>query len=247
MKLFVRRDLSSRITSEVFVNLTHVNARKIELVWDEEDLLSLLISRIKQNEQFCTSIGTDGLSNAEIFEKLFPKQVDQGSRKPETWVWMMRRIRDGNNVKPPRNLIDLIKFALEAQLKKEERGQRQFSPGVVLFEADSLRRALSQLSQQRVNDTLLAEAREQSRIIRKFKAGKAEQNKESIARTLNVSKADVASFIQPLLELGFLEDIGGSYKVPSLYREGLQITQGKAFAQSDDNLSTEAEDDDENA
>jgi hypothetical protein len=30
--------------------------------------------------------------------------------------------------------------------------------------------------------------------------------------------------------MGFLEEIGGSYKVPMLYRDGREITQGKAFS-----------------
>jgi hypothetical protein len=29
---------------------------------------------------------------------------------------------------------------------------------------------------------------------------------------------------------GFLEKIGATWKVPMLYRDGLEITQGKAFA-----------------
>lgn len=42
--------------------------------------------------------------------------------------------------------------------------------------------------------------------------------------------ADTKQIIKILLEIGFLEPIGESYKVPMLYRDGLGITQGKAFA-----------------
>jgi hypothetical protein len=38
LKLFVRNDLFRRIIEGGFVNLTHINARKIEIVWDEDDL-----------------------------------------------------------------------------------------------------------------------------------------------------------------------------------------------------------------
>ncbi len=38
----------------------------------------------------------------------------------------------------------------------------------------------------------------------------------------NVTKA--------LAELGFLEKLGDTYKIPSLYRDGLNVTQGKAFS-----------------
>lgn len=37
LKLFVRKDLFRRIIAGGFVNLTHVNARKIEIIWDDDD------------------------------------------------------------------------------------------------------------------------------------------------------------------------------------------------------------------
>jgi hypothetical protein len=40
LKLFVRRDLFRNIVKGGFVNLTHINARKVEIVWDEQDLLN---------------------------------------------------------------------------------------------------------------------------------------------------------------------------------------------------------------
>ena len=48
LKLFLRRDLFRRIIAGGFVNLTHVNARKFEIIWDEEDLLNLLCRRIQE-------------------------------------------------------------------------------------------------------------------------------------------------------------------------------------------------------
>jgi len=42
------------------------------------------------------------------------------------------------------------------------------------------------------------------------------------------------------MDIGFLEDIKDTYKVPTLYREGLNITQGKAF-----DATADAEDEDE--
>ena len=48
--------------------------------------------------------------------------------------------------------------------------------------------------------------------------------------------------VKPLVAIGFLEVIKGSFRVPTLYREGMKITQGKAF---EDPSSTSAEDEDE--
>lgn len=228
LKLFLRRDLFRRVTSSGFVNLTHINAKKLEIIWDEEDLLNLLARRIRENKEFVEGLGLANVSDQEMFDRIFPDQVDFGLRKPRTWVWMMRRVRDGNDVKPPRNLIDLIKFSREAQLRKEDRDPRELTADS-LVEPDALRRGLSQLSESRVNDTLLAEAGVLSPIISRFRDGKAEHNIESLADVLSSPITGVKSAIKPLLELGFLEDIKGTYKVPTLYREGLGITQGKAF------------------
>lgn len=234
LKLFLRRDLFRRVTSTGFVNLTHINAKKLEIIWDEEDLLNLLVRRMRENKDFIADIDAAKLSDLEMFNRIFPDQVDFGLRKPKTWVWIMRRVRDGNDVKPPRNLIDLIKFSREAQLPKEDRDPRQLTDETII-ESESLRKGLSQLSESRVNDTLLAEAGLLSPAIAKFRDGKAEHNAESLSDVLGVTIAEVKNAIKPLLELGFLEDIKGTYKVPTLYREGLGITQGKAFQVEGDN------------
>ena len=49
LKLFIRNDLFGRITTGGFVNLTHVNARRLQLSWAEEDLLDLLTRRLVDN------------------------------------------------------------------------------------------------------------------------------------------------------------------------------------------------------
>lgn len=229
IKLFVRRDLFRRIVGDGFVNLTHINAMKKEIIWDEEDLLNLLCRRIRLNEKFCREIGIFDAPDSAVFSALFPNQVDQGLRKPKTWVWVMRRIRDGNDVKPPRNLIDLITFARDAQLRREDRDPREYREDTKAFEPEALRKALSLPSEQRVNDTLLAEAKALAPLVERFRRGKAEHNEESIALLFGIGTREVTTFVKPLIDLGFLEEIKGNYKIPALYREGLEVTQGKGF------------------
>src|ERR1041384_1936430 len=135
LKIFVRNDLFRKITrgEEGFVNLTHI--RRIAVVWDDDDLLNLLIRRIKTNEEFVKTLGLEGKSAKDIFYALFPDQVDAGKGKAKTWKWILSRIRDGNNVKPPRNLIDLAKKAQEEQQRREDReGEaREFKANSVLI------------------------------------------------------------------------------------------------------------------
>jgi len=229
LKLFVRNDLFRKVIQGGFVNLTHVNARKMEIIWEEEDLLNLFCRRVRESESFIKTVGLVGRTDREIFDQIFPKQIDQGLRKPTTWSWIMSRIRDGNGIKPPRNLIDLTIKAKEAQIRSEERTPREYSHERPIFEADSVRRAHRALSEQRVNDTLLAEAADLVPMIERFRGGKAEHNEGSLSASLEVPEPDVRKAIKPLLEMGFLEEVGGTFKVPMLYRDGLEITQGKAF------------------
>jgi hypothetical protein len=230
LKLFVRRDLFRKVTQGGFVNLTHINARKIEIIWEDEDLFEMLYRRITTANEFTKAINVNiNSSSQQIFDIIFPDQVDAGNRKPKTWTWILSRIRDGANVKAPRNLIDLVKKAQESQLRKEERDNREYIHGTPIIEADAIKRALTALSHERVKDTLLAESGDYSSIIDKFRDGKAEHNEKSISVILGENLDQTRETIKILISIGFLEPIGTNYKVPILYRDGLGITQGKAF------------------
>lgn len=233
LKLFVRNDVFRKVIQGGFVNLTHVNARKMEILWEEEDLLNLFARRVRESQPFVSAMGVGGATDKVIFDRIFPRQVDQGDRKPTTWSWIMSRIRDGNGVKPPRNLIDLTIKAKEAQIRSEERNPRELTHSAALIESDSIRRAHRALSDQRVQDTLLAEAADLVPTIERFRDGKAEHNESSLAALLGLPESQIRAAIKPLIDMGFLEEVGGgsrTFKVPMLYRDGLRITQGKAFA-----------------
>jgi hypothetical protein len=236
LKIFVRRDVFRKIIKGGFVNLTHINARKLEIRWDEDDLRNLLIRRVRDSKEFAGALDIAEDSDEAVFYKIFPDQVRQGERQSKTWKWMMSRIRDGNDIKPPRNLIDLVEKAREAQIRSEERDPRDIISGTPIISADAIAKAQRQLSETRVEDTLLAEAAELSPLIDKFRNGRAEHNLQSLADTLGVGIEEVKTTIKPLQELGFLEETGSTFKVPMLYRDSLRIAQGKAFeaVRSDD-------------
>jgi len=230
LKLFVRKDLFRRVIAGGFVNLTHINARKIDIIWEDSDLNNLLFRRINENRLFLQNAGLGDASWVDIFSVLFPPQVDVGERKTTTWNWMLSRVRDGNGVKSPRNLLDLVAKAQDAQLRKEARGSLEHTKQESLISSESIKKGLSALSDERVNDTLLAEAANHADIILKFQDGKAEHNQKTISQLLNIEdEGRIKDQIKSLMEIGFLEQIGESYKIPSLYRDGLRITQGKAF------------------
>lgn len=245
MKLFVRKDLFRRIIADGFVNLTHVNARKIEIVWDDEDLFDLLCRRLAENKEVMKQLGLGEDPRAEAFEAVFPGKVEMAERKPTTWNWMLARIQDGNGIKPPRNLIDLVGKSKDAQVRTEAREAREHESGQPLIGADALKRGLAALSSERVEDTLLAEAGDYAPAVERFRGGKAEHNLDSLAETLGVRPGEVKELLQPLTEIGFLEPVGQNFKVPMLYRSGLEITQGKAFQAAGDGGEKEEEEEEE--
>jgi hypothetical protein len=63
-----------------------------------------------------------------------------------------------------------------------------------------------------------------------FRGAKAEQNADSLRELLGSSNGALSESIDALVRCGFLERIGDTWKVPMMYRDGLGITQGKAFA-----------------
>lgn len=226
LKLFVRRDLFARIIKGGFVNLTHINARNISITWEDADLFALLFNRLKESKRFVELANLEGADSKTVFATVFPEKVDPGTNRPLTWNWILTRIRDGNGVKSPRNLVDLVIKAIEAQQRREATSPRTHADGQPLITGDALKRALTELSIERIEDTLLAEAGDSADLIRRFEGGKAEHNADSLGALFG---ADADSVTKQLISLGFLESVGQTYKVPMLYRSGMQITKGKAF------------------
>ena len=207
LKLFLRKDLFRRIIGSGFVNLTHVNARKIEIVWDDDDLLDLLARRIKDNPEFLAEVGLDvDASVDDVMLTIFPSQVDTGERRPSTKKWILSRIRDSNDVKAPRNLIDLVQKAQKAQLRREQRDSSHYDKGDPLIQSEAIKRGLAALSEARVEDTLLAEASgELGRFIELFRGGKAEHNDSSLTKLLELDVDKLSEAIKSLIQIGFLE------------------------------------------
>lgn len=105
-----------------------------------------------------------------------------------------------------------------------------YTADISLIESDAIKNALRRLSIERVEDTLLAEAsKDMARLIEAFRDGKVEHNDETIANLFSVDIDTANGFAKSLMDIGFLEQVGRSYKIPMLYRDGLNVTQGKAF------------------
>ena len=231
VKLFVRRDLFRKIVSGGFVNLTHISARRIEINWHKEDLMPVLCKRIRQSNVFLEMIQGENLTDRQLFYTLFPHRMGNGKTHPMTWRWMLSRIRDGNNVYSPRNLIDLVNKAVDHQTRRELRFNRTFDKHKPLIEHQSLRFAYEQLSEERVIDTLQAEVNSDINVlIEALRNGKSQHNLDSLKQVLSIDNdAYVLSFASALRDIGLFEIKGQIFEIPHLYRHGLSIKRGKAF------------------
>ena len=221
LKLFVRKDLFRNIIRGGFVNLTHITARKIEIIWDQEDLFALLCRRIKASDEFLHHLSLAEATDNEVFAKVFSEKL---SPRKSTWKWLLDQIKDGSSFVSPRNLIDVVNLAVEEQTRVESRTPREYHADISIIEVASLKRALLRLSKTRVEDTLIAEAtNDVAVLIQGFRGGKAEQSSDTIAQLFGVSQSRAKELAEVLINIGFFERNNEKYKVPPLYRYGLEM------------------------
>lgn len=229
IKLFLRDDIYDKITHRGFRGLTHVASRASSPIeWTKEKMLDLVYQRIMNNQPVVQGLGLATILDREqVFYKIFPKQVDTGSRKSDTFSWMINRIKDGNGTFTPREMIQLLRNATKEQREIWARNPPEDDTGP-LIEPVALKKALRSVSQAKLKTYLYAEFSHLREHIEKFKEGKAEHNAKSLQEILGSPWQSTA---EQLRSVGFLEYLkqSATYKVPFLYREALSIKQGKAF------------------
>ncbi|MBG9791018.1 hypothetical protein ABD76_00070, partial [Paenibacillus dendritiformis] len=189
VKLFFRTDLFDLVSTDGgFRELTHVNDRTSPpIIWDSEKLLLMLMERFAFNEPVRDKYGfsRDDTKDEELrqaaFFSIFPQQIDPGSRKPDTWSWVVSRIQDGNYVRTPRDLQALAENAARKQREQLALGGDQDAE--TLIDSAAVKAGLVQLSEDKVRTSLIAENPHLEAAIRAFEKGKAEHNEKSLKKT----------------------------------------------------------------
>lgn len=217
LKFFMRRDYFSQISHSYLTGNTNISARRYDIDWNEEDLRRLLVSRIKSSDDFVSMVSSENIVVDDEFTFLFPRSVED--RK--TWNWIISHITDGMGVISPRNIIDITNRAILNQKKYDD---RDFRVGIDLIEAKSLKKAFLSLSEQRLEDTLLCENPLYSDVISRFTNQKYEHDKISLNKIINPENdKELDEVIKYLKSAGFLNEQAGLYRIPLLYRAGLNI------------------------
>lgn len=238
LKIFLRDDIWKRITSGGgFREASHIT-RTETIDWDQQSLMHLIIRRAVQNEAIRQYYAVDAdqvlvstRSQEALFFRIFPKQVDPGSRRPDTFRWMLSRTRDGTGETTPRELIHLLESCRKEQLHRLEIGEEE-PTGETLIGAAALKGALPDVSKSRLELTLYAEYPEHKAAIQRLEGGKTEHSIASLQAVWGTSEDQTRSEAQSLVDLGFFEARGDktspSYWVPFLYRDALNLIQGAA-------------------
>jgi len=237
LKVFLRSDIWDQITSAGFREASHIG-RKMTIGWDRPSLLSLVVSRAARNailqELLRTSreeaIQSSG-SQERFFYRLFPDQVDVGSRKPRTFDWMLTRTKDGTGRNAPRELIHFLNSLREVQVRRLEIGE---SPpeGESLFSRGAFKDALPEVSRTRLEQTIYAEYPNLRTRLEALRRSKTRHTGATLAQVWKVDVDRAKPMAEELVEVGFFEQRGTQerpeYWVPFLYRDALDMVQGTA-------------------
>jgi hypothetical protein len=237
LKIFLRTDIWTRITSEGFREASHIT-RHITISWNRNSLLNLVVRRAIYNDGIKEAYGvTDELPRQPVsdqetfFYGLCPDQVDVGPNKPTTLDWLLSRTRDGTQLNAPRELIHFLNCLREFQLKRQEHGEPE-PDGQQLFVRGAFKDALPEVSKVRLEQTLYAEHPERKAALEKLRGEKTLHTPETLAPIWGVSVEKAAVLASELTAIGFFELRGSkqspSYWVPFLYRDALDLVQGTA-------------------
>jgi hypothetical protein len=125
----------------------------------------------------------------------------------------------------------LLTAAKDVQLGKIEVGEKE-PADERLFGGGAIKEALGEVSQVRLEQTLYAEYPELREYLEKMQGQKTEQQLETLGMVWGTDEARSRQVADALVEVGFFERRGTreqpAYWVPFLYRDALEMIQGKA-------------------
>jgi len=237
LKIFLRTDIWRRITTVGFREASHIT-RHLTIEWNRSSMLNLIIRRVIQNavimdhyrnNKEVVLISTD--SQEKFFNRLFPEQVEVGSRKPSTFDWMLSRTWDGSKQAAPREIIHLLNELRNAQVRRLEIGESD-PEGGRLFSRSVFKDALSEVSKTRLEQTLYAEYPEFRKYIEKLRGENTQYAVSALVKIWNLSDDATMGVVRDLCTIGFFEQRGEKenpmFWVPILYRDALDLVQGTA-------------------
>jgi hypothetical protein len=229
-KIFIRTDIWDRISEPGFREGSHIE-KEVRITWTRPNLLNLVVRRLLHNEAIASFYAVkpeEILDNSEeqekLFDRVFPKQVETGTRKSRTFDWILARTMDGLGNNAPREIIHLLNRLREVQLERLDIGKDTPADGN-LFHKNCFKEAFRAVSDTRYQ-TLRQEYPALQAPLHKLKGQKTEQSIESLSKIWSMSPAEAEAVAEKLTELGFFENRVTHYWVPFLFRDALSMVQG---------------------
>jgi hypothetical protein len=236
LKIFLRDDILEQVTDgpNGLTALSHITGRQSDrLAWSEDQILHLIVNRLFASEAIRQSLGVDrdrlnasASYRQEAFYRVFPPTVHGGERQSKTLKWLYTHTMDGRNVVTPRDVIDLLTRAKQRQLDEFGADSEGSTPWIICGPA--IQYGLDELSKRKRDTFLKAEFPHFWEHISKLHGGRTEYLEASLEQLFG---GDASSVIRDLVSIGLLQEsrranVGKTYRIPYLYRAGLQLTQG---------------------
>ena len=233
LKVFLRDDILEHIVSgEGFTGLTHVTARSADtLRWTEDQILTMIVRRLFANASVTAYYGVDKARlktsidyQRELFYRVFQETVHRPPNQSATLRWIYNHTKDGRGVVTPRDVIELVTRASQRQ-RDLYRGDAE---GMTdrLIAGEAVIYGYEELSRTKRTKYLEAEFQHLWPHIRKLIGGGSEYAEGALRRILGRSGSTT---IEDLVSIGVLARSSHqrqpSYRVPFLYRKGLECTQ----------------------
>jgi hypothetical protein len=233
IKIFLRDDISEHIvSSQGFTSLSHVTARRADtLRWSEEQILAMVVRRIFASRalQRQYAVNTDMLQSSfeyqkEMFYSIFADTVHRPPNQSPTLRWIYNHTRDGRGVVTPRDVIFLLTRACQWQRDAFRRDPQGETERLILGPA--ILYGLEELSKEKRTVYLEAEFPHKWPEIRRLVGGSTEYSEAAMK---SVFGKGYTHALEDMLALGIVERSkkrgAPSFKIPYLYRRGLECTQ----------------------
>lgn len=237
VKVFLRDDMLDQVVrnGDGFTALTHITARQSDTLRRTQDqILSMVVKRIFASEKMASYLQVDkekieasSSYRSKCFYNVFPSTVYKGPNQSSTLRWICSRCADGRGVVTPRDVLDLL-----IRAKQKQYDECAASPDGVsdwIIGPLALQYGFAELSKRKRQTYLEAEFPHLWKNIEKFIRGKTIYDERSLR---NIFGTDWKGIIEDLVSIGlFSKTIKKNdpiYQIPFLYRDGLELTQGKA-------------------
>jgi hypothetical protein len=233
-KIFLRDDIMLKITYDGLREASHLE-KMTNLLVDERVVFNILIRRLLNNAVLLEHYGVkesdyrDDIEQQRVlFNRIFPEHLPSEGKEVPAFNWIIEYISDGNDAFTPREMIQLMNEAREAQIELLELGHKL--PDGKLFSAEAFQRAIRKVSKAKFERTLLAENPDMTENFLRFRNAQpiitADWLRENL-KDINGNLFDyVDTYAIKLADIGFFKKIAkDQWKIPYLYQYALRIDQ----------------------